>query len=102
MFTDGILFKNNENLFTGVVRNLKGNKEAKIICKKYKDNRYNVFIDCDGKISRVGTLILINPIQVRGDKLYKQIGIIKLFNDDYEYNVLEDKTKNGKVYYKIL
>ena len=102
LFTEGVLFKNENGMFIGTVKDFKSGTTSKIVCKQYKEGKYNVFIEVNDKLKLVGTMVMINPIKVRGDKMYKQIAVMKLFDSDYDYSVLEDISKNGKVFYKII
>jgi len=101
VIVDGFLFKYGSN-FHGRLRDWYEKREYKVVCKPYSDKKYNVFIEKDSKLKLIGTMIKIDPVEVRGNKKYKQVAVIKLFDDDYDYFVLEDKSKNGKTYYKII
>ncbi len=101
MIVEGVLFKGRDT-FLGIFKDWKNKKEIKVVCKPYSENKYNVFVEDNGKLKLIGRMFSVEREKVRCDKEYDQVAVIKLFNDDYTYSVLECKSKDGKTYYKVL
>lgn len=99
MFTEGYLYKT-EYGYSGKFFDIYNKKEYNVVCKFYDEKKLNVFINSDGKLKRIGTMIEIEPVKIRSDKIYTQVAVIK--SGDYDYFVIEDKDKSGKTFYRVI
>ena len=73
-----------------------------LICKYYQPNKLNVFLSTDG-LNRIGILHFLPYKQkVLAEKLYDQVGFMRLFGIDYNYLVLEARDRKGNLYYRVL
>lgn len=104
MITYGVLFKKSNNLYSGILYDVEpyNVREIKVICKReWNSNRFKVISLEDNK--EIGVLIETKPERVRADKDVIQVAVMKINEiNDYTFLVLEYKSKDGKVYYKVM